>query len=104
MAGDKHGLMLPVWFAERYDGTYLDGRRFDDCASCSASCLKPDRSRRVHVFKEFDRLVHRAASPPAWPTITRRARAAARGARVAVPRYGDFTSTTSLHPAPTHQL
>ena len=30
MAGDKHGLMLPVWLAERYDGTYLDGRRFDD--------------------------------------------------------------------------
>ena len=62
MAGDKHGLMLPVWLAERYDGTYLDGRRFDDLQFLQCKLIvKPDRFTSRHVFKEFASLVHRAA-------------------------------------------
>ena len=62
MAGDKHGLMLPVWLAERYDGTYLDGRRFDDLQFLQCKLiLKPERFTSRHVFKEFAQLVHRAA-------------------------------------------
>ena len=62
MAGDKHELMLPVWLAERYDGTYLDGRRFDDLRFLQCKLiLKPERFTSRHVFKEFAQLVHRAA-------------------------------------------
>ena len=62
MEGDKHGLMLPAWLAERYDGTYLDGRRFDDLRYLQSKLiLKPERFTSAHVFKEFARLVHRAA-------------------------------------------
>ena len=62
MSGDKQGLMLPVWLAERYDGTYLDGRRFDDLRFLQCKLiLQPDRFTSRHVFKEFARLVHRAA-------------------------------------------
>jgi hypothetical protein len=62
MAGDKHGLMLPVWLAERYGGTYHDGRRFDDLRFLQCKLiLKPDRFTSARVFKEFARLVHRAA-------------------------------------------
>ena len=44
------------------DGTYLDGRRFDDLRFLQCKLiLKPDRFTSPHVFKEFDRLVHRAA-------------------------------------------
>ena len=62
MAGDKHELMLPQWLAERRDGTYADGRRFDEL--CYLQCkliVKPDRFTSAHVFKEFAGLVHRAA-------------------------------------------
>jgi hypothetical protein len=62
MAGDTHGLMLPGWLAERYDGQYADGKRFDEL--CYLQCkliLKPDRFTSPHVFKEFARLVHHAA-------------------------------------------
>ena len=52
MEGDKHGLMLPVWLAERYDGTYLDGRRFDDLRFLQCKLiLKPERFTSRHVFK-----------------------------------------------------
>ena len=63
MAGDDNELMLPVWFAERYDGTYLDGRRFDDLRFLQCKLiLKPERFTSRHVFKEFARLVQRAAN------------------------------------------
>ena len=54
--------MLPVWLAERYDGTYLDGRRFDDLQFLQCKLIvKPERFTSRHVFKEFAQLVHRAA-------------------------------------------
>ena len=62
MAGDKHVMMLPQWLAERRDGTYADGKRFDEI--CYLQCkliVKPDRFTSPHVFKEFAELVHRAA-------------------------------------------
>jgi hypothetical protein len=62
MDGDRVGLMLPAWLAERYDGAYGDGKRFDEL--CYLQCkliLKPDRFTSAHVFKEFAHLVHRAA-------------------------------------------
>ena len=62
MAGDKHEMMLPQWLAERRDGTYADGRRFDEL--CYLQCkliVKPDRFTSPHVFKEFAELVRRAA-------------------------------------------
>ena len=62
MEGDKHGLMLPTWLAERYDGTYLDGRRLDELQFLQCKLiLKPDRLTSARVFKEFAHLVHRAA-------------------------------------------
>lgn len=54
--------MLPMWLAERYDGAYGDGKRFDEL--CYLQCkliLKPDRFTSAHVFKEFARLVRTAA-------------------------------------------
>ena len=62
MAGDKHGMMLPQWLAERRDGTYADGKRFDEI--CYLQCkliVKPDRFTSPRVFREFAQLVHRAA-------------------------------------------
>jgi hypothetical protein len=62
MSGDANGLMLPGWLAERYDGAYADGKRYDEI--CYLQCkliLKPDRFTSAHVFKEFAHLVHRAA-------------------------------------------
>jgi hypothetical protein len=62
MAGDKHEMMLPQWLAERRDGTYADGRRFDEL--CYLQCkliVKPDRFTSPRVFKEFAELVRRAA-------------------------------------------
>src|SRR5258708_21472447 len=62
MVGDKHEMMLPQWLAERRDGTYADGRRFDEL--CYLQCkliVKPDRFTSPRVFKEFAELVRRAA-------------------------------------------
>ena len=62
MADDKQGLMLPGWLAERYEGNYADGKRFDEL--CYLQCkliLKPDRFTSAHVFKEFAHLVRGAA-------------------------------------------
>lgn len=62
MDGYGPGLMLPEWLAERYDGAYGDGKRFDEL--CYLQCkliLKPDRFTSAHVFKEFARLVRTAA-------------------------------------------
>lgn len=62
MDGDKVGLMLPVWLAERYDGAYSDGKRFDDLRYLQCKLiLKPDRFTSAHVFKDFAHLVRRAA-------------------------------------------
>src|SRR5258708_7449955 len=62
MAADKHEMMLPQWLAERRDGIYADGRRFDEL--CYLQCkliVKPDRFTSPYVFKEFAELVRRAA-------------------------------------------
>jgi hypothetical protein len=62
MDGDERELMLPQWLAERYDGAYADGKRYD--ALCYLQCkliLKPERFTSAHVFKEFARLVCHAA-------------------------------------------
>jgi hypothetical protein len=61
MTSHKDG-QLRDWLAERRDGTYSDGRRFDEI--CYLQCkliLKPDRFTSAHVFKEFAALVQRAA-------------------------------------------
>ncbi|WP_421998155.1 hypothetical protein [Reyranella sp.] len=62
MAGETQGMMLPEWLAERRDGTYADGRRFDEIGYLQCKLiLKPDRFTSARVFKEFARLVERAA-------------------------------------------
>ncbi len=62
MAADEHGMMLPGWLAERRDGTYADGLRFDQLRFLQCKLiLKPDRFTSTRVFKEFARLVQRAA-------------------------------------------
>lgn len=62
MAGDTHELMLPQWLAEHYDGTYADGRRFDELRYLQCKLIvKPERFTSRHVFKEFAELVRRAA-------------------------------------------
>ena len=62
MDGDRVGLMLPVWLAERYDGAYGDGKRFDELRYLQCKLiLKPDRFTSAHVFKDFAQLVRRAA-------------------------------------------
>jgi hypothetical protein len=62
MAGDKHEMMLPTWLAERRDGSYADGRRFDELGYLQCKLiLKPDRFTSPRVFKEFAQLVRRAA-------------------------------------------
>ena len=62
MADEKHKSLLPEWLAERREGAYIDGRRFDEI--CYLQCkliLKPDRFTSARVFKEFATLVHQAA-------------------------------------------
>ncbi len=62
MQGDKPGLMLPQWLIERRDGSYADGRRFDELGYLQCKLiLKPDRFTSAHVFKEFAQLVRQAA-------------------------------------------
>jgi len=62
MQGDKQGLMLSQWLAERSEGTYLDGRRFDELGYLQCKLiLKPDRFTSARVFKEFAQLVRQAA-------------------------------------------
>src|SRR5258708_27998259 len=62
MVGDKHEMMLPQWLAERRDGTYADGRRFDELRYLQCKLIvKPDRFTSPRVFKEFAELVRRAA-------------------------------------------
>ncbi|MGD9883820.1 MAG: hypothetical protein AB7F22_26335 [Reyranella sp.] len=59
--GDK-ATTLQGWLAERYPGTYADGKRRDEL--CYLQCkliLKPDRITTARVFKEFAHLVRRAA-------------------------------------------
>jgi hypothetical protein len=60
--GDKHQSQLEQWLAERYEGTYRDGRRFDEIQYIQCKLiLKPDRFTSARVFKEFAALVQRAA-------------------------------------------
>ena len=62
MADEDQDLRLPGWLAERYDGTYADGRRFDEIGYLQCKLiLKPDRFTSARVFREFDDLVRRAA-------------------------------------------
>lgn len=62
MAADTHELMLPQWLAERYGGTYADGRRFDELRYLQCKLIvKPERFTSRRVFKEFAELVRRAA-------------------------------------------
>ena len=62
MADDTADLLLPAWLAERYDGVYADGRRFDEIAYLQCKLiLKPDRFTSAKVFREFAELVERAA-------------------------------------------
>ena len=62
MADEKQKLMLPEWLAEHRQGTYTDGRRFDEIGFLQCKLiLKPDRFTSAHVFKEFASLVQRAA-------------------------------------------
>src|SRR5215471_19542108 len=62
MNDNKQDYLIPVWLAERIEGTYTDGRRFDEI--CYLQCkliLKPDRFTSAKVFKEFANLVRHAA-------------------------------------------
>ncbi len=62
MADDTADLLLPAWLAERYDGLYADGRRFDEIGYLQCKLiLKPDRFTSAKVFREFAELVERAA-------------------------------------------
>ncbi|MFO1158223.1 MAG: hypothetical protein U1E60_05255 [Reyranellaceae bacterium] len=62
MAVDEKITTLQTWLAERYPGTYADGRRRDELGYLQCKLiLKPDRITTAHVFKEFARLVGRAA-------------------------------------------
>lgn len=61
---DRTNLLIPTWLAERVEGTYADGRRFDEVGYLECKLiLKPDRFTSAKVFKEFASLVHRAAQP-----------------------------------------
>ncbi|HYX02718.1 MAG TPA: hypothetical protein VE963_11555 [Reyranella sp.] len=62
MTDNKQDYLIPAWLAERIEGTYTDGRRFDEI--CYLQCkliLKPDRFTSAKVFKEFANLVRHAA-------------------------------------------
>jgi hypothetical protein len=62
MTANDTGTTLQAWLAERYPGTYADGKRHDELGYLQCKLiLKPDRITTAHVFKEFARLVHRAA-------------------------------------------
>jgi hypothetical protein len=62
MADEKQKFMLPEWLAEHREGTYTDGRRFDEIGFLQCKLiLKPDRFTSARVFKEFATLVQRAA-------------------------------------------
>ncbi|MCA0301620.1 MAG: hypothetical protein LCH95_04380 [Proteobacteria bacterium] len=62
MADNTADLLLPAWLAERYDGAYADGRRFDEIGFLQCKLiLKPDRFTSAKVFREFAALVERAA-------------------------------------------
>ncbi|CAN5788886.1 hypothetical protein BH11PSE3_BH11PSE3_48130 [soil metagenome] len=62
MAADTQVMMLPDWLAERRAGSYADGLPFEQLRYLQCKLiLKPDRFTSPRVFKEFARLVHRAA-------------------------------------------
>jgi hypothetical protein len=62
MSDNKQDYLLPQWLADRSDGTYADGRRFDEIQYLQCKLiLKPDRFTSAKVFKDFAGLVHRAA-------------------------------------------
>jgi hypothetical protein len=62
MDADTGKMMLPEWLTEHYEGTYIDGRRFDEIGYLQCKLiLKPDRFTSAHVFKEFATLVEQAA-------------------------------------------
>ena len=62
MVEDNADLLLPAWLAERADGLYADGRRFDEIEFLQCKLiLKPDRFTSAKVFREFAELVERAA-------------------------------------------
>jgi hypothetical protein len=57
-------MLIPTWLAERVEGTYADGRRFDEIGYLECKLiLKPDRFTSAKVFMEFASLVRRAAQP-----------------------------------------
>ena len=63
MADDNADLLLPAWLAERYDGFYADGRRYDEIGYLQCKLiLRPDRFTSARVFREFGELVERAAA------------------------------------------
>ncbi|MFO1082704.1 MAG: hypothetical protein U1E23_19025 [Reyranellaceae bacterium] len=59
---DKRQCQMAEWLAEHYEGTYTDGRRFDDLQYIQCKLiLKPDRFTSAKVFKEFAGVVQEAA-------------------------------------------
>jgi hypothetical protein len=59
---EKQGCQLREWLDERYEGTYTDGRRFDEITYLECKViLKPDRFTSAKVFKDFAAVVQRAA-------------------------------------------
>src|SRR5215468_5121568 len=62
MSDNKQDYLLPEWLAERRDGTYADGRRFDEIQYIQCKLiLKPDRFTSAKVFKDFAAVVKQAA-------------------------------------------
>ena len=62
MSIDTKESTIQKWLAEQYSSTYADGRRCDELGYLQCKLiLKPERFTSAHVFKEFARLVHRAA-------------------------------------------
>jgi hypothetical protein len=60
--GEKQTGQLREWLDEVYEGTYTDGRRFDQIEYIQCKLiLKPDRFTSAKVFKEFAAVVQRAA-------------------------------------------
>ena len=50
MADEKQKFMLPEWLAEHREGTYTDGRRFDEIGFLQCKLiLKPDRFTSARV-------------------------------------------------------
>lgn len=55
---------LLAWMNERHQGSYADGKPYDDVAYLQCKLiLKPDRFTSKQVFKDFGHLVKRAAEP-----------------------------------------